>query len=100
MFGSFIDQTGHTITLGNTPQRIVSLVPSQSELLYDLGLNDEIVGITKYCVHPTHWLPAKTSIGGTKNFDFKIIDGLNPDLIIGNKEENYQEGIEKLREKY
>jgi ABC-type Fe3+-hydroxamate transport system substrate-binding protein len=76
------------------------LVPSQTELLYDLGLDEEVAGITKFCVHPPHWLKEKTIIGGTKKFHFEIIDRLRPDLIIGNKEENYREGIELLQKKY
>lgn len=84
----------------DTPKRIISLVPSQTELLFDLGLNEEVVGITKFCVHPKEWFEQKRKIGGTKNFWFDKIEMLNPDLIIGNKEENYQEGIEALEEKY
>nr|WP_234462377.1 helical backbone metal receptor [Adhaeribacter terrigena] len=76
------------------------MVPSQTELLFDLGLENEVVGVTKFCIHPSEKVKPKTKIGGTKNFNFKVIDELQPDLIIGNKEENYQEGIEKLAEKY
>jgi ABC-type Fe3+-hydroxamate transport system substrate-binding protein len=82
------------------PQRIISLVPSQTELLFDLGLYEEVVGITKFCIHPKEICKQKTKIGGTKKFNFEKIDALKPDLIIGNKEENYKEGIEKLAEKY
>jgi ABC-type Fe3+-hydroxamate transport system substrate-binding protein len=81
-------------------QRIVSLVPSQTELLYSLGLEQEVVGITKFCVHPTHWRKEKTIVGGTKNFHFERIEALSPTLILGNKEENYKEGIEYLAERY
>ena len=91
---------GNKITLGKPPQRIISLVPSQTELLYDLGLGERVVGITKFCIHPENWLKEKAIVGGTKNFRFDAIDELQPDLIIGNKEENYQEGIQRLAEKY
>lgn len=91
---------GRKLELPFLPQRIISLVPSQTELLYDLGLGDRVVGITKFCVHPRKWLKEKTIVGGTKNFRFDQIDALKPDLIIGNKEENYQEGIETLADKY
>ena len=97
---SFPDQIGNTIFLPRLPQRIVSLVPSQTELLADLGLDNEVAGITKFCIHPEAWRLRKTIVGGTKNFNHQTIDHLNPDLIIGNKEENYKEGIEMLREKY
>ncbi|WP_236017519.1 helical backbone metal receptor [Roseivirga sp. E12] len=82
------------------PQRIVSLVPSQTELLYDLGLADRVVGITKFCIHPKQWRSEKTIVGGTKQYHFDRIRGLAPDLIIGNKEENEQEGIKALAAEY
>lgn len=94
------DQLGNSVKLEATPQRIVSLVPSQTELLFDLGLSDRIVGVTKFCIHPKEARESKSIIGGTKQFDFEAIDRLQPDFIIGNKEENYHEGIEQLRRKY
>jgi ABC-type Fe3+-hydroxamate transport system substrate-binding protein len=78
-------------------QRIVSLVPSQTELLYDLGLYDEVVGITKFCVHPHEWFRTKTRVGGTKNIQIEKIRSLHPDLVIANKEENVKEQIEALQ---
>jgi ABC-type Fe3+-hydroxamate transport system substrate-binding protein len=96
----FTDQLQNSIFLPEKPRRIVSLVPSQTELLFDLGLENEVVGVTKFCIHPAEKVKTKTKIGGTKNFNFETIDALQPDLIIGNKEENYQEGIEQLAEKY
>ncbi len=100
MLRSFTDQMNHRITVSFPPKRIVSLVPSQTELLAAFGLDNQVVGITKFCVHPEEWLSKKTIIGGTKSFHFDIIDKLQPDLIIGNKEENYEEGIRHLQEKY
>src|SRR5262245_34764180 len=97
---SFFDQLGNKVSFQYPPQRIISLVPSQSELLADLGLEQQVVGITRFCIHPAEWRRTKTIIGGTKNFHFDIIDSLKPDLIIGNKEENYLEGISRLKEHY
>src|SRR5688572_33195492 len=97
---TFTDQLGDQITIHFPPQRIISLVPSQTELLADLGLDNRIVGITKFCVHPESWQGSKTIVGGTKKFRFDRIESLNPDLIIGNKEENYLEGIAQLKSKY
>lgn len=97
---SFYDQLGIRIELPSPPKRIVSLVPSQTELLYFLGMNDRVVGITKFCELPPEWRSKKRIVGGTKNFWFEAIDELHPDLIIGNKEENYEEGITRLRERY
>ncbi len=91
---------GNGIQLSAPPRRIVSLVPSQTELLFDLGLDTEVVGITKYCVHPEHWQKTKVLVGGTKNFQMDVIDELKPDLIIGNREENDKDGILQLYGKY
>jgi ABC-type Fe3+-hydroxamate transport system substrate-binding protein len=80
--------------------RIISMVPSQTELLSYLGLENEVVGITKFCVHPESWFRNKTRVGGTKNIDFKKIHQLSPDLIIANKEENVKEQVEELAKNY
>ncbi len=80
--------------------RIVSLVPSITELLYSLGLEEEVVGITKFCVHPQAWFRTKTRIGGTKNIQTEKISALSPDLIIANKEENIREQVEPLQRDY
>jgi len=94
------DQLNRTVSIPKNPKRIISLVPSQTELLVDLGLADRIVGVTKFCIHPKGLKQKKTIIGGTKNFNFEKIKALKPDLIIGNKEENYKEGIEKLEQDF
>jgi ABC-type Fe3+-hydroxamate transport system substrate-binding protein len=94
----FTDQTGNTISLTTAPKRIVSLVPSQTELLADLGLDNEVVGITKFCVHPNEWFRNKTRIGGTKDVKTDHVAALSPDLIIANKEENVKEQVEALQE--
>ena len=94
------DQLKRQVAAPFPPQRIISLVPSQTELLFDLGLADKIVGVTKFCTHPAEARTKAAVIGGTKNFDFEKIATLRPDLIIGNKEENYQSGIEQLTLKY
>ncbi|WP_242583055.1 ABC transporter substrate-binding protein [Hymenobacter telluris] len=94
------DQMGRRVAVPFPPQRIVSLVPSQTELLFELGLGARVVGVTKFCIHPAEARKTATIIGGTKNFDFEKINTLKPDLILGNKEENYQAGIEQLAENY
>ena len=81
---------------GLLPQRIISLVPSQTELLFDLGLGDRVVGITKFCVRPEAWYQSKTRIGGTKTVNIPKVLSLKPDLILANKEENVQEQVESL----
>ncbi len=94
----FIDQMNQIIRLEAFPKRIISLVPSQTEFLHDIGLNDEVVGITKFCIHPDSWFRTKDRVGGTKNVDIGKVKALKPDLIIGNKEENTQEDIEALQQ--
>lgn len=91
---------GRRVNVPEAPERIISLVPSQTELLYDLGLEVEVVGITKFCIHPEHWRKEKAIVGGTKQVHFDIIESLQPDLIIGNKEENEEGFIQELASKY
>lgn len=94
------DQLGRVIEFSFPPKRIISLVPSQSELLWHLGLKEELAGITKFCIHPEEMFRKKPRVGGTKDLKFEIIRDLKPDLIIANKEENQQEQIEKLCKEY
>lgn len=96
----FLDQLSNPVSIPYPPKRIISLVPSQTELLFDLGLRDEILGITKFCIHPHDGTNKILKVGGTKNFWFDVIDAIKPDLIIGNKEENYEAGIKQLQSKY
>jgi ABC-type Fe3+-hydroxamate transport system substrate-binding protein len=96
----FRDQMGQDLSIEWPPKRIISLVPSQTELLYWLGLNEEVIGITKFCVHPDEWFRTKQRVGGTKKLDFDKIAALKPDLIIGNKEENEEQQIKQLMQLY
>lgn len=96
----YIDQLKRSISISHPPQRIISLVPSQTELLVDLGLEEKIVGVTKFCIHPKYLRKRKSIVGGTKNYRMEVIESLKPDLIIGNKEENDKSGIEDLMRKY
>ena len=84
----YTDQLLRTIAISATPQRIVSTVPSQTELLHYLGLEKEVIGITKFCIHPSAWFRSKERIGGTKQLNIAKIKDLKPDLILANKEEN------------
>jgi len=96
----FTDQIGNEVRLSSVPKRIVSLVPSQTELLYDLGLTDEVVGQTLFCVHPKAQHESKPRVGGTKKLHLDKIRELKPDLIIGNKEENEQSQITELQKEF
>jgi len=93
---TFTDQLNREVTINYPPKRIISLVPSQTELLFELGLSEEVIGITKFCIHPAAQFKAKQKVGGTKKLDIELIRSLKPDLIIGNKEENTKENIELL----
>lgn len=94
----FQDQIGREISLTSVPERIVSLVPSQTELLVSMGLEEKLVGVTKFCVHPVHLRKEKSIVGGTKQVDLEKIKQLQPDLILCNKEENTLEMVKALSE--
>jgi iron complex transport system substrate-binding protein len=95
---NYTDQLHRTVQLQKSPKRIVSLVPSQTELLVDLGVETLIVGVTKFCVHPKHLKRSKKVVGGTKQINVEKIKALQPDLILCNKEENTKEIIESLED--
>lgn len=92
------DQLGTVHSFAETPKRIISLVPSITETLYEMGLEEQIVGITRFCVHPYHFKSTKTVVGGTKQVKFDKITDLQPDIIIANKEENTEEIVSQLQE--
>lgn len=96
----FTDQLGRKILLNQTPGRIVSVVPSQTEFLYDLGLGDDIIGQTLFCIHPEKEFKKSVKVGGTKKLQLDKIRSLKPDIIIANKEENDQKQIEELASEF
>jgi ABC-type Fe3+-hydroxamate transport system substrate-binding protein len=96
----FCDHLQRSITLKTVPRRIISVVPSQTELLFHLGLREEVVGITKFCVHPAEWFKSKNRVGGTKQLNMDAIRKLEPDLIIANKEENVRQQVEELAARF
>ncbi|MEN6631144.1 MAG: helical backbone metal receptor, partial [Candidatus Polarisedimenticolia bacterium] len=84
--GSFFDQLGRAVALDAPARRVVSLVPSHTELLAELGLDAEVVGITDYCARPADWRGRKARVGGPKRIDAPRIDALAPDLVLADKE--------------
>ncbi len=92
------DARGTTIRLDRPPRRIVSLVPSQTELLSYLGLDETVVGITRFCERPPHWQSEKAIVGGTKEVDLERVRELEPDLVLANHEENTPEDVAALDE--
>ncbi|NRD19567.1 ABC transporter substrate-binding protein [Winogradskyella eckloniae] len=93
---TYNDQLNRTVILNKIPKRIISLVPSQTELLVDLGLESVIVGVTKFCIHPNTIRKSAGVVGGTKQVNLQKIKDLHPDLILCNKEENTKEMIASM----
>lgn len=93
---SVTDARGQELTLEHPPQRIVSLVPSQTELLAHLGLDSNVIGVTRFCEHPSSWREHKTIVGGTKQVDVDTVRELDPDFVLANYEENTAEDVEAL----
>lgn len=79
------------------PEKIVSLVPSDTYTLFRLGVGDRIVGRTAYCVEPAG-VDAIPEVGGTKNVDVAAVLAMAPDLVVANREENRKKDIEELTE--
>lgn len=94
----FIDDLNREILLESIPQRVVCLCPSITETLIEMGVN--VVGRTKFCIHPKEKVKNITIIGGTKQVHYDKIEALNPDLIICEKEENTSEMVQVLEKKY
>lgn len=92
----FFDKLNRSINVPSEPKRIISLVPSLTELLHEMGLEKQVVGITKYCVHPVHYQSIKTKVGGTKKVKIDAIKELKPDFILCSKEENTKEMVQEL----
>ncbi|MGD0074589.1 MAG: helical backbone metal receptor [Candidatus Binataceae bacterium] len=92
------DELGFRVELQQRPARVVSLVPSLTETLFALGLSDEVVGVTKFCIEPQEAVASRVKVGGTKNPQLATIVELAPDLVVANAEENRREDIEFLRE--
>lgn len=94
---TFTDQMGYEVRLEHPPRRIVSLVPSLTELLADLGLSERVAGLTHFCVFPESLYKNRQRIGGTKKARVAQIQALEPDLVIANKEENEKEQVEAIK---
>jgi len=90
------DARGRSVRLDAPPRRIVSLVPSQTELLAHLGLHEATVGLTRFCVRPEGWKDEKEIVGGTKNVRVEKVEALRPDLVLANREENTRDVVEAI----
>lgn len=96
----FKDHLNREIRISFPPKRIVSLCPSQTETLFALGLEKQIIGRTKYCIHPTNKIKSVKVVGGTKEINFDEIKKLEPDLIIAEKEENTKNIVDTLSKSF
>jgi ABC-type Fe3+-hydroxamate transport system substrate-binding protein len=92
-----LDASGVAVTLPAPPRRIVSLIPSITEILFALGLGEAVAGCTIFCTEPRDGVAGKVKVGGEKNPKLELIRELGADLVIANIEENVREHIETLR---
>lgn len=94
------DARNKKIVFSEPPKRVVSLIPSITEALFDLGAGEAIAGVSNYCIHPAEGVKNKIKVGGQKNPDMGKIKAIHPDLIILNMEENKPEHIKFLSQHY
>ena len=97
---TFTDQIGRQTQIDNPPEKIVSLVPSITELLFELGLENLLYGRTKFCIYPKDRVAKVETIGGVMGLDYHKIQKIQPDLIIGSKEENGMNEINEINKEY
>lgn len=76
------------MSVERAPERVVSLVPSTTESVFELGAGERLVGRTRYCTEPAGAVDGVTRVGGTKNPDRERLLALSPDLVLANAEEN------------
>ena len=96
MLRTHIDALGRTFQAPALPQRVVSLCPSHTVTLLEMGV--PVVGRTRYCIHPAGVVEGILEVGGTKKVDYALIEQLRPDLIICEKEENTPEMVAQLEQ--
>ena len=94
-----IDDLGRKVLINTPPKRVVSLVPSLTLTLSDLGIEKQLVGITRFCIYPEHLIDSLPIIGGPKNIDVEKILWLKPDIVFAVKEENEKKQILELAKK-
>jgi len=95
---SLVDATGTAIALAAAPRRIVSLIPSVTEILFTLGVGDSVAGCTIFCTEPAEGVAAKMRVGGEKDPKLDVIRDLGADLVVANVEENVRQHVDTLRE--
>ena len=93
------DHLNRTVTLSSVPKRVVSLVPSVTETIADMGFASCLVAVTRFCKYPSDVVTTLPKIGGPKKVDIQKIVDLKPDLVVAVKEENDKEQILSLMER-
>ena len=93
-----VDTFGRAVRVADEPRRLVSLVPSLTEILFDFGRGEQVMALTDYCTEPAAEVAGKTTIGGTKNPDVAAIIDLRPDLVLAVAEENRRVDVDRLAE--
>ncbi len=93
---SVVDQTGRTLTLSAPPRRIVSLVPSVTEVLYAIGAEDLLVGVTDFCDYPPE-AKRKPHVGGMLSPNLETLVTLKPDLVVATRSGNTEETFDQLK---
>ncbi|HEU5393471.1 MAG TPA: cobalamin-binding protein [Candidatus Methylomirabilis sp.] len=94
----FRDALGREVSVPVLPRRVVSLIPSVTEICFALGAGDRVVGVTSFCTEPPAGVAEKVRVGGEKNPDLERIRRLRPDLVIANVEENRKPDVDALAE--
>ncbi len=91
-----VDQTGHTVTMPAAPRRIVSLVPGVTEILFAIGAQDAIVGVTDFCDYPPD-ARRKARVGDMLAPNLETLVSLKPDLVVATRSGNREETFDQLK---
>ena len=91
-----LDNESVLLAFDQPPRRVVSLIPSMTESLYDMGVGDRLVGITDFCQPKNGTGALLTRVGGTRSPDIEAVRRLAPDLVIANREENSRDSVDGL----
>ena len=93
---SIKDDSGHSLSFDSPPRRIISLVPSLTHTLAEMGVADRIVGRTSFCTEPKDVVSAIPDVGGPKNINIEKVIYLKPDLVLADMEENSEDDVKAL----
>jgi ABC-type Fe3+-hydroxamate transport system substrate-binding protein len=92
------DSEAVILAFDRPPARVVSLVPSMTETLFDMATGDVLVGVTDFCKPPEEAEARLTRVGGSKSPDLDVVRELQPDLVIANQEETNKQAVEAIEQ--